>query len=162
MKDWTFIWTSLMILVSLTKLTLGLRVGFISSHLTADKLFLVNSRAITGPPDMSLLLEAKSTPALIIKYSLWCNTGSALTSWQSWRPDNLAFWQSCMWRFWTNICPSWLDVMYQPAETDVRSKSQQDCQKAKCYARADPVLHHRLYSKDLMFQVIDLQFSFAK
>ena len=53
--------------VSDTKLTLGLRVGFISSHLTADKLFPVKPRAITGPPKMSLLLEAKSMPALIIK-----------------------------------------------------------------------------------------------
>ena len=50
-----------------TKLTLGLRVGFISSHLTVDKLLIVNPRAITGPPKMSLLLEAKSMPALIIK-----------------------------------------------------------------------------------------------
>ena len=55
------------ILVSGTKLKLGLRVGFISSHLTADKLFPVNPRAITGPPKMSPLLEAKSMPALIIK-----------------------------------------------------------------------------------------------
>ena len=52
---------------SITKLTLGLRLGFISSHLIADKLFPVNPRAITGPPKMSLLLEAKSMPALIIK-----------------------------------------------------------------------------------------------
>ena len=49
---------------------LGLRVGFISSHLTADKLFQVNRRMITGPPKMSLLLEAKSMPALIIKPKL--------------------------------------------------------------------------------------------
>ena len=53
--------------VSVIKLTLGLRVGFISSHLTANKLFPVNPRVITGPPKMSLLLEAKSIPALIIK-----------------------------------------------------------------------------------------------
>ena len=53
--------------VSVTKLTIGLRLGFISSHLTANKLFPVNPRAITGPPKMSLLLEAKSMPALIIK-----------------------------------------------------------------------------------------------
>ena len=50
-----------------TKLTLGLRVGFISSHLTVDKLFPVNLRAITVPPKMSLLFEAKSMLALIIK-----------------------------------------------------------------------------------------------
>ena len=54
--------------VSGNKLTLGLRVGFsISSHLTVNKLFPVNLRAITGPTKMSLLLEAKSMPALIIK-----------------------------------------------------------------------------------------------
>ena len=45
--------------VSITKLTLGLRVGFISSHLTADKLLPVNPRAITGPPKTSLLLLAQ-------------------------------------------------------------------------------------------------------
>ena len=33
----------------------------------ADKLLEVSSRAITGPPKMSLLLEAESMPALIIK-----------------------------------------------------------------------------------------------
>ena len=53
--------------VSITKLTLSLRVGFISSHLIADKLFPIKPRAITGRPKMSLLLEAKSMPALIIK-----------------------------------------------------------------------------------------------
>ena len=53
--------------VSVIKLKLGLRVGFISFHLTVNKLFPVNPRAITGPPKMSLLLEAKSMPALIIK-----------------------------------------------------------------------------------------------
>ena len=45
--------------VSITKLTLGLQVGFISSHLIVDKLFIINPSAITGPPKMSLLLEAK-------------------------------------------------------------------------------------------------------
>ena len=53
--------------VSVAKLTLGLCVGFNSSHLTVDKLFTVNQRAITGLPKISLLLEAKSPPALIIK-----------------------------------------------------------------------------------------------
>ena len=53
--------------VSITKLMLGLRVGFINFHLIVDKLFPVNPRVITGPPKMSLLLEAKSMPALIIK-----------------------------------------------------------------------------------------------
>ena len=53
--------------VSGNKLTLGLRLDFISSHLTVDKHFPINPSAITGPPKMSLLLEAKSMPALIIK-----------------------------------------------------------------------------------------------
>ena len=53
--------------VSGTKLTLDLRVGFISSHLTVDKLIPVNLKAITGQQKMSLLLEAKSMSALIIK-----------------------------------------------------------------------------------------------
>ena len=53
--------------VSDTKLTLGLQLGLIGSNLTADKFFPVNPRAITDPPKMSLLLEAKSMPALIIK-----------------------------------------------------------------------------------------------
>ena len=50
-----------------TKLTFDLRVGFIYSHLAVDKLFQVDPRAIMGPPKVSLLVEAKSTPALIIK-----------------------------------------------------------------------------------------------
>ena len=45
--------------VSITKMTLGL--------LVADKLFPINPRPIMGPPKMSLLLEAKSMIALIIK-----------------------------------------------------------------------------------------------
>ena len=53
--------------VSDTKLTLDLRVGSISSHLTADKLFTVAPRAITSPQKMSLLVEVKSMPALMIK-----------------------------------------------------------------------------------------------
>ena len=56
--------------VSVTKLRFGLRVLFIISHLTADKLLLVNHRAITGPPKMSLLLEGKSILALITKLRL--------------------------------------------------------------------------------------------
>ena len=57
--------------VSDTKLTLGLLVGFISSHLTADKLIPVNPRVITGQPKKSLMLEVKGTPALIIKLRLF-------------------------------------------------------------------------------------------
>ena len=101
--------------VSITKLTPGLRVGFITSHLIADKLFPINPRVITGPPKMSLLLEAKGMPALIIK-------------------------------------PRFILVMHTDdhgwyiAGKDVHSEPQQDCQKAKYYAKAVPVLHHRQYS----------------
>ena len=53
--------------VSDTKLMLSLRVCFIRSDLTANKLFPINPRAITGPPKMSLLLEVESTSAYIIE-----------------------------------------------------------------------------------------------
>ena len=56
--------------VSVTKLMPGIRVDFIGSHLTVDRLFPVNQRVIMGPPKMSLLLEAKCMPALIIKQRL--------------------------------------------------------------------------------------------
>ena len=72
--------------VSVTILTLSLQVGFISSHLPADKLIPVKPRVTMGPPKMSLLLEAKSMPALIIKPGLilvshtddlgWCITSN--------------------------------------------------------------------------------------
>ena len=50
--------------VSVTNLTLGLQVCFISSHLTVDKLFPVNPRAITGPLKISFLFEINK-PRLI-------------------------------------------------------------------------------------------------
>ena len=53
--------------VSDTKLSPCLLVGFISSHLTADKLFPVHQRAIRGLPKMSIQLKAKGASALIIK-----------------------------------------------------------------------------------------------
>ena len=53
--------------VSVTKLTLVFLVGFIISHFTTDKHFPVHPRVITCPQKMSLLLEAKSMPALIIQ-----------------------------------------------------------------------------------------------
>ena len=39
----------------------------VSSNLTANKLFTINPRAVTGPPKMSLQLEVESTSALIIE-----------------------------------------------------------------------------------------------
>ena len=71
------------ILVSDTKLMLGLWVGFICSHLTADKLFPVNSRAITGSPKMSFLLEAKGMSALIITQRLILVAHMADLAWMS-------------------------------------------------------------------------------
>ena len=56
--------------VSDTKLILGLRVCFISCVLTANKLFPIKPRAVTGAPKMSLLLEVGSTSPLIIKRRL--------------------------------------------------------------------------------------------
>ena len=56
--------------VSVTKLMLCFKVGFISSHLTTDKLFPVNPRATMGSLKISILLAAISMPALIIKPSL--------------------------------------------------------------------------------------------
>ena len=53
--------------VSDTKLMLFILVCFISSDLTANKLFPINPRAVTGSPKMSLLLEVESTSALIIE-----------------------------------------------------------------------------------------------
>ena len=53
--------------VSDNKLMLGLRVCVISSDLTANKLFLINLRAVTVPPKMSLLLQVESTSSLIIE-----------------------------------------------------------------------------------------------
>ena len=47
--------------VSDTKLMLGLRVCFICSDLTVNKLFPINPRVVTGPPKRSLLLEVEST-----------------------------------------------------------------------------------------------------
>ena len=46
------------------------RVGFISSLLTADGLFPVNWKAITASTKITLLLDPKRTPALIIKLRL--------------------------------------------------------------------------------------------
>ena len=88
------------ITVSVTELTLSLRICFISNHLTVDKLFPVNPRAITGTVKMSLLLEAKSMGALNIKPRL------ILVS----HTDDLV-----------------LVHNVQPAGKDVRSKPQQDC-----------------------------------
>ena len=62
--------------VSDAKVTLGVRVDLISSHLIVDKPFSINPGAITGPPKMSLVLAVKSTLALIIKQGYpYCERG---------------------------------------------------------------------------------------
>ena len=106
--------------VSDTKLMLGLRVCFISPDLTANKIFPIDPRAVTGPPKMSLLLEVDSTSALIIEPRL------ILVRYTDDLGGMLA----------QNINRS----------KDACSKPPQDCQKTKCYTRVDPALHHRLYS----------------
>ena len=72
---------------------------------------------------MSLLLEVKSTPALIIK------AGFILVVHMD------------QWHWWVHNV--------QPAATNARSKPQPDCQQSTCNAMADPVLHHILYSYKL-------------
>ena len=109
--------------VSVTKPTFGLRVGFISFQLTADKLFPVNLRAITGPPKMSLLLEAKSMPALIIKLRLIL----------------VAHMDDLFWYITSN----------QQGQMFVQNLNRIVGKPNVMPARADPVLHHRQYSNCL-------------
>ena len=78
--DWAFIKTSLFLTLNWHFASL---VGFISSHLTADKLYPVNPRPITGPLKMSLLLEVKSMPSLIIKPRPCC------APWWPWLVQNV-------------------------------------------------------------------------
>ena len=106
-----------------------IRVGFISFHLTVNKLFLGNLRAITGPPKISLCLRPKAC----LHWSL--NQGLSLL-------------RTRMTIFGTQ----------RPTigDRDARSKPGQDCQQDKCYARADPVLHHRLYSSGLDVWCLDI------
>ena len=104
--------------VSVTKLTLGFRVDFISSHLTVGKLFPVKPRAITGPPKMSLLLEAKSVHACIdLKPRLILVT----------RMDDLGLYITSN----------------QQGRCSFKTIAHEDYQQAKCYARADPVFRDR-------------------
>ena len=53
-----------------TKLTPSLSKNEICPHLVRDKLISVNSRAITSPPKMSLLIVAKLMPGVVIKLRL--------------------------------------------------------------------------------------------
>ena len=41
---------------------------------------------------------------------------------------------------------TWSVHNVEPVQTDARPKPQQDCQRTKFFARADTVLHHKLYS----------------
>ena len=105
--------------VSDTKLALVLWEGFISSHLSAGKLFPVNQRAITGPPKISPLLEAKWMPALFIKTRL------ILVAYT----DDLG----------------WNQTSNQQQQMLIQNLNR-IYQQTKCHARADPELHHKLYS----------------
>ena len=67
--------------VSDYKLTRGLRVGIINSHLASDKLFQTNLRALTGPPKMSLPLEVSSRHELIMKPRLILVEHSDVVCW---------------------------------------------------------------------------------
>ena len=97
---------------------LGLRVGFISCPLIADKLFPVNPKMITGPLKMGLLLKAKSMPALIIKPRL------------------------IIVMYMDDI--GWYKMSNQQGQMFVQSLNRIVC-KPYVNSRADPVLHHRLY-----------------
>ena len=103
--------------VSVTILTLGLWVGFISSHLTEDKLFPVNPRAITGPLNMSLQLEAKIMRSVIILPRLMFVAHTDDLSW--------------------NIASNQHGQMFVQNLTRIVSKPN--------VTPADPVLHWRLY-----------------
>ena len=96
--------------VSANKLTLGLSVSLIGSHLTADQLNPVSPRVVTGPPKSSFLCDAKSKPALIIKSRLVLTVA---------HDDDL----------------SWYIHNVYPEGTDVHSKLQQVCQQSKCSDR---------------------------
>ena len=83
------------------------------------KQFPVYPRATTGAPKMSLLHWSQKHACIDHKTKAYpyCSHG------------------------WL-----WLVHNVQPAATNARSKPQQDCQQTKCYARADPASHHKLYS----------------
>ena len=49
------------------ELTPRFGIDYISPPLVMEKIIPVNSRVITTPPTMSLLLEVECTPAIIIK-----------------------------------------------------------------------------------------------
>ena len=104
--------------VSDTKLMLGLQVCFISSDSTVNKLFPINPRAVTGRPKMSLLLEVESTSALIIEPRLILVTYT----------DDLG------------------GYITSNQQRRCSFKTSTGLSEDKCYARADPTLHHRLYS----------------
>ena len=106
--------------VSVSKFVLGLRIGFISSHLTSDKLILLNPRATTGPLKVSPLLEAKSTPALIIKPSHFLVA----------HMDDYG----------------WCIKFNQQGQMFVQNLKRIVSKQNATPAKADPVLHHRLYS----------------
>ena len=88
-----------------------------------DKLIQVNSRTITSPPKMSLLLEVEPTPAVIIKQMITL-VGPCYEHGLQKSEQNI-----------------------QLAETNEHSISQQECRHFICFAKAAHILHaHRLQS----------------
>ena len=77
--------------LNVTKLTLFLRVGFINSHLKADKHFPANLKAITSPLKMSFMLEVKGSPKLIIKTTLIIAVHSEDIDWSDTNKDRCSF-----------------------------------------------------------------------
>ena len=104
--------------VSDTKLTLGLRVGFIRSHSARE-----NCSHLTREGSLE---RSDELPAWDLKHACIDHQSNAY---------------HCCTHRWPRFVHN-----VQPAGTDSSSKPQQDCQHNKCHARTDPVFYHKLYS----------------
>ena len=62
------------------ELTPGFGIDYISPPLVMEKLIPVNSREITRPPTMSLLLEVERMPAIIDRWSMIGNFDKAMAT----------------------------------------------------------------------------------
>ena len=117
-----------------------------------DDQWLIIQRLIFGVLVIALGLTGKSLSDLT-----WQRTNSSQLTWERSRVHRR--WASCL---RPKACLHWssnqgvsllrtrmtlVEKNVQPAAaTNAHSKSQQDCQQTICYARADPALHHKLYS----------------
>ena len=97
--------------VSDTKLMLSLQVRFISSDFTANKLFPINPESDHGSTEDEP--PARGRKPVCIDHRTKAYPCYYIHRW------------------------SWLVHNVQPARKNARSKPPQDCQKTKCYARAD-------------------------